>query len=107
MTGAQKTERHHVEAAFDICLDTAKLMIKEFKESNSANPNDTTWGVMTGKLELTAPVVDPTTEAEGWGQRTQIDGKIGNLGHALLGPIVLLEAFRSLICRLLALFGWC
>jgi hypothetical protein len=29
VTGAQKTERHHVETAFDVCLETAKLVIKE------------------------------------------------------------------------------
>ena len=31
VTGAQKTERCHVEAAFDICLETAKLAIQEFR----------------------------------------------------------------------------
>ena len=30
VVGAQKTERAHVEAAFEICLETAKLAIKEF-----------------------------------------------------------------------------
>lgn len=80
VTGAQKTERHHVETAFDICLETAKLMIKEFKESNPVNP--------TG--ELTALV-----EAEGCGQWIQIDGKIDDLGHAVLGP-TFLETFRCL-----------
>jgi hypothetical protein len=35
VTGAQKTESHHVEAAFDICLETAKLAIEEFVNSNS------------------------------------------------------------------------
>jgi len=30
--GAQRTERNHVEAAFDICLETARLAIKEFTE---------------------------------------------------------------------------
>ena len=35
VTGAQKTERYHVEAAFDICLETAKLAIREFKNRMS------------------------------------------------------------------------
>lgn len=33
VVGAQKTERSHVEAAFGICLETAKLAVKEFMES--------------------------------------------------------------------------
>lgn len=35
VTGAQKTERHHIEGAFDICLETAKVAIQEFTESKS------------------------------------------------------------------------
>jgi len=35
VTGAQKTERHHIETAFDICLETAKLAIEEFTVSKS------------------------------------------------------------------------
>ena len=35
VTGAQKTERHHIEAAFDICLKTAKLTIEGFRNSTS------------------------------------------------------------------------
>jgi len=33
VTGAQKTEPYHVEAAFGICLETAKLTIQEFMVS--------------------------------------------------------------------------
>lgn len=35
VTGAQKTERHHIEAAFDTCLKTAKLTIEGFRNSTS------------------------------------------------------------------------
>ena len=35
MTGAQRTESSHVEVAFDVCLETAKLAIREFMESKS------------------------------------------------------------------------
>ena len=33
VTGAQKTERYHVEKAFTTCLNTAKLAKKEYTES--------------------------------------------------------------------------
>ena len=33
VTGAEKTQRHHVEAAFVICLETAELVVAEFRES--------------------------------------------------------------------------
>ena len=33
VTGAQKTERRHVETAFEICVKTARLAIQEFRNS--------------------------------------------------------------------------
>lgn len=33
VTGAQKTERCHVGAAFDICIEAAKIAIREFMGS--------------------------------------------------------------------------
>lgn len=43
MTGAEKTQRHHVEAAFIICLETAELVVTGFRESmldRCTNPTD-------------------------------------------------------------------
>jgi len=33
VTGAQKTERRHVETAFEICVKMARLAIQEFRNS--------------------------------------------------------------------------
>lgn len=33
VTGAQRTEPRHIETAFEVCLETAKLAIQEFAES--------------------------------------------------------------------------
>ena len=33
VTGAQKTERYHVERAFEICAETARLTMQEFRNS--------------------------------------------------------------------------
>ena len=67
MTGAERTERHHVEAAFVICLETAKLTITEFRKSN---PTNSAGGFLRQKKS------EPTAVAE-CGQRPRIDGKIG------------------------------
>ena len=35
VTGALKTEPSHIETAFEVCLETAKLAIQEFMKSKS------------------------------------------------------------------------
>lgn len=99
VTGAQKTERHHVETAFDICLQTAKLAIKEFRESGldcCTIPTNTAEGSLMAK-ELEATTVEH-------GLRPKIDGMVGGLGRSLG---LAFWAVRGLTYRLLmTLLRW-
>lgn len=95
VTGAEKTEHTHVEAAFIVCLETAKLVIAESRESklgHCANLANAAGGFRRKqKTELSTAK---------WGQQSRIDGGVRGLGSMHL------RAARGLIYCLLAFSGW-
>jgi hypothetical protein len=101
VTGTQKTEPHHVESAFVICLETAKLVITEFRESNldsCINPANA-----PGHYQQQKTIEPAIVEC---GQRPLINEMVHGLRHEVSLRSMFLGAARDMIYFVLLYLGW-
>lgn len=106
VTGAQKTERHHVETAFDICLETAKLTVRELEESKptcDANMIGIAGRPLMNKQpgQTTVGVIPTMTLI-----RAQIDVKVDDPGREDPLSLTGLGTAGGVIYCLLVFVGW-
>ena len=101
VTGAEKTEGHHVEAAFAIRLETAELVITEFRESrldHCANPTNP-----AGSPEPQNKRKSATGECRRW---FRVEKMVYGLGHEGSLRSILFWTARGATYCLLTLLGW-
>lgn len=100
VTGAEKTERCHIEAAFVVCLEVAKLAITEFRESKLGYRTGPT--NMAGGCQRQQKMESMTAECGRW---PRVDGTVHGPGHKDPSGSIRLETGLCAVYHLLSLLG--